>query len=711
MSTSGPRGESGSFARGADKLPAAAGRAARDRERLRASEAAMTSEVIEFQLARQRVGLRPVEGIEPLSPREREVLALLAAGRADGEIADVLFISKKTASVHVANIKGKLGASSRIEIAMLAARLGLVDENGRSSTAGSAPARSNRSRVICPFKGLASYDVGDARFFFGRERAVAELVARLAGSTFVGVVGASGSGKSSIVRAGLVPAIADGVLPGSERWAIALMRPGARPLAELLRVLTRAIRRGTVERHAGLAVDELLDALPTGGRVLLVVDQFEEVFTLCHDEVERASFIRAITSLARDPARRGPVVVTVRADFYGLCTEERDLAGLFGAGQVVVGPLMADELARAIELPARAAGLRVEPELTAALVADVAQQPGALPLLSTTLIELWQRRDGRMMRYATYERIGRVSGSVSRLAEAAMEQLGPGGLVAARAIFLRLATRGDGDTIVRRPVPVSEFDADRSPDVARALGVLTDHRLVTVDDGTVEVAHEVLLHEWPRLRDWLDEDAEGRRLRIHLTGAAREWADADEDSADLYRGARLGATLDWAEAHGPELNALERRFLAESRAAAEREVKRQQTVNQRLRGLLAGTAALLVVVAVAGGFAALQQARAEEEAGRAGQAAARAASESERARAAGSGGERGPAGARGRADRLVHLRSRRRSVPRQAPRPVGGRVDRRSAGRPARHAPSGVGRGPGRLPPCVAGGPRCGNLG
>jgi DNA-binding CsgD family transcriptional regulator/WD40 repeat protein len=584
----------------------------------------VTSEVIEFQLARQRVGLRPIEDIEPLSPREQEVLALVAAGRTDGEIADQLFISKKTASVHVANIKGKLAATSRVEIAMLAARLGLVEAGAQPPAGEGQAGRGSRSRVICPFKGLASFDVADARFFFGRERLVAELVARLAGSTFVGVVGASGSGKSSVVRAGLVPAVVDGVLPGSDRWAVAIIRPGATPVTELRRGLVAALRRGGVESRDESGLEGLLDALATSARLLIVIDQFEEVFTLCESVEDRSAFIRSLVSLARDPGSRALVVVAVRADFYGRCAEDRDLADLLGASHVLVGQLTAEELARAIELPARAAGLRVEPELTAALVGDVVDEPGALPLLSTTLLDLWQRRDGRTLRLETYERIGRVSGSVSRLAESAIDRLTPDEQVAARAILLRLATSGGGDVVVRRPVPLADLDADRNADVGRALEVLTDSRLVTVDEGTIEIAHEVLLREWPRLRDWLEEDAEGRRLREHLTDAAAEWLRTGEDPAELYRGARLSATLDWAATHDIELNDLERRFIAESRVAGEREVERQRATNRRLRGLLAGAAGLLALAVIAGAFAATQWIRADSEAKRAEAAAAQA---------------------------------------------------------------------------------------
>jgi len=595
----------------------AAVQTADDRTRLRQSEAAVAKEVIEFQLARQHLGLVPETPVEPLSPRESQVLDLLAQGLSDGEIADRLFISKKTASVHVANIKGKLGASSRVDIALLAVGHGLIDRSGAQPVIATEPRSPSRKPVICPFKGLASFDVADAAYFFGRERLVAELVARLAGSTFLSVVGPSGSGKSSVVRAGLGPALAGGVLPGSESWRIVVARPGERPLEGLVDALIVAARRDGVELPADGSPEAWLDQLPAGSRLVLVVDQFEEVFTVCADEAARAAFIGAMVRLAHDPGFRALVVLVMRADYYGHCAAYRDLAELLGTGHVLVGPMTADELGRVVELPSRAAGLRLEPELVPALVNGVLDEPGGLPLLSTTLLDLWQRRDGRTMRLATYERIGGVSGAVSRLAESAFGRLTTDQQAVARAILLRLAAPGEGDEVVRRPVALDEFDASDAADVTGVLEVLVDGRLVTVSEGYVEVAHEALFREWPRLREWLEEDAAGRRIRAHLTRAAADWELAGEDSGELYRGARLAAALEWSDAHGPELNRLERRFVADSRAASEREIDRQRRANRRLRASLGGVAGLLVLALGAGVFAAFQLDRAEGEASRA----------------------------------------------------------------------------------------------
>ena len=319
-----------------------------------------------------------------------------------------------------------------------------------------------REVVACPFKGLASYDVADAELFFGRERLVAEMVARLAGAPLIGIVGSSGSGKSSALRAGLLAALAAGVLPGSEDWQLALLRPGEHPV--------RALERATAEATAG-------------SRLVVAVDQFEELFTSCRDEAERAAFVDELVAQARDPARRALVLVAVRADFYGRCAAYPGLSRLIGADHVLVGPMRRDELRRAIESPARRAGLTVDADVVDALIADVEGEPGGLPLLSTALVELWQRRDGRRLRMSAYEQTGGVHGAIARLAESAYARLEPAQREIARRILLRLAGQGEGESAVRRRVELAELDTERDERVAEVLAVLADDRLVTIGRG------------------------------------------------------------------------------------------------------------------------------------------------------------------------------------------------------------------------------------
>ena len=510
-------------------------------------------------------------------------------------------------------------ANNVIDLQLAQARLNLV---GRTS---------HQSEDVCPYKGLVAFDVADANLFYGRERLVAEMVGRLAGASFMAVVGPSGSGKSSAVRAGLLPALMTGALPGSDQWRAIVVRPGAHPMRELDRVLYASIsteqreqlsRAGAMttkptrpeatasqdqSESRGAATDDdplasVAALLSETERLLLVVDQFEEVFTLA-DASERDAFVNVIERAAATGATT--VVLALRADFYGRCAAYPTLAGLLGGGHILVGAMSSAEYARAIEGPARRAGLTIDPALVDALVLDVIDQPGALPLLSTALVELWEKREGRAIRLSAYAATGGVRGAVGRLAEAAFGAFDKDEQTIARGLFLRLSA-GDGDAVVRRRVPLPELDVGSSPRVAGVVKMLTEARLVTVGDGSLEVAHEALLREWPRLAAWLDEDRAGRRLREHLVTAAREWDAADHDPGELYRGTRLGAAIDWTTDHTLELTETERAFLAESRAAAAHEVDRQRQTNRRLRAFLAVAGVALVVALGAGAFAFVQ---------------------------------------------------------------------------------------------------------
>ena len=430
--------------------------------------------------------------------------------------------------------------------------------------------------VVCPFKGLASFEFVDAAYFFGRERLIAELVARAVGAPLLGLVGPSGSGKSSLVRAGLLPALSSGVLPGSAAWRRIVIRPGEHPMRELA----------------------YLD-LGGGGPSVLVIDQFEELFTACRDEQERVAFVDALVAAADRRNGDGLVVVAVRADYYGRCAGYPALSRLLAASHVLVGSLDARELRRAIERPAARAGLQVDREVVDAIVADVEGEPGALPLVSSALLELWQRRDGRRLRHGTYEATGGVRGAVARLAESAFAELDPVQQQVAREVLVRLAADGPGGEVVRRRVELAELHAEGEGEIRAVLELLADRRLLTLSDSSVEVAHEALLREWPRLRGWLEADAQSRHVHRHLAQAAADWQERGRDRADLYRGARLAVAREWRDSHPDELRATERDFLDASVTAAGRE-------QRRLRLALAGVVALLAVATV-GAIVALHQ--------------------------------------------------------------------------------------------------------
>jgi WD40 repeat protein/DNA-binding SARP family transcriptional activator len=457
---------------------------------------------------------------------------------------------------------------------------------------------SQATAVVCPFKGLAAFESSDAEFFCGRDRIVSELIARLAEWPLVGILGPSGIGKSSLLRAGVLPALRAGGLPGSAGWRQVLLRPGKAPGREL-------------ERALGGEVEPPVTWLGPGERLVVAVDQLEELFTVCEDEAERAEFLERLVAAADDHERRVVVVCTLRADFYGRLSAYPRFAELLSRSHALIGPMDRAELREAIESPAARAGLEVEDGLADVLVAEVADEPGSLPLLSTTLLELWQARDGRVLRLQDYRATGGVRTGVARIAEAAYTRFSSGERTVARDVLLALADVGEGAP-ERRQVQLSEIEGIWGAD--RVLAELIDARLVTVGAGTVELSHEALLREWPRYRDWLEEDRVGRQLHAHLRVAATEWHARGRDPADLYRGARLAAALEFRSQHPGRMDRIEREFINASRLEAERETGRQRAANRRLRALLVGAGVLLVLTVVAGVVAVVGAHRASTDA-------------------------------------------------------------------------------------------------
>src|ERR671911_1885186 len=431
--------------------------------------------------------------------------------------------------------------AQRVEVATDAPSADVLAQACRTALEPTAIAAPRRIEERNPYKGLQPFTEADARDFFGREGLIRRLVARLGeaapGSRFLAVVGASGSGKSSVVRAGLVPAIRVGALGGPEDPFVAEMFPGEHPIDELeaalLRIAVRPVPRLRERLDSGSrGLLEVVDVVAPGeAEVVVVVDQFEEAFTLTTDERERELFLESLRVAAADPESRLRVIVTLRADFYDRPLVYPRFGELLADRTEAVPPLAPDELERAIRGPAERLGVRPEPGLVAELIADVAHQPGALPLLQYALTELFERPNQDRLTLAAFQDVGGATGALSARAEQLYETTDPTGRRATKQVFLRLVTLGEGRQDTRRRVTRSELDAlevEREA-IDLVLDTFGRHRLLTFDrepstrEPTVEIAHEALLGAWGRLRPWIDDAREDLRQERGLVRAAAEW--------------------------------------------------------------------------------------------------------------------------------------------------------------------------------------------
>lgn len=458
-----------------------------------------------------------------------------------------------------------------------------------------------------PFKGLQHYDVDDAGLFFGREMWITLLVNRLtailedAGGRhrFLAVVGASGVGKSSLVRAGLVAALRTGpapnraeLPPGSPAWHYHIIVPTANPLAALAHELTHTCCPEEYEpllaalRYSPHAMARhVRNCMPGAGAYrLLVVDQFEELFTQCEDEATRRAFVDNILTAAEPGGGDVIVVITLRADFYQHCGDFAVLRKLLAGQQVYLGAMQPVELRRAIVEPAQRSGWVFEDRLVDRILDDAAAEPGALPFLSHTLHETWQRRRGRMLTHVGYHEAGTVMGALARSADSVYAQFSTPEQLVARNIFLRLAELGEGHESTRHRVDRSSLAASpaESALVVDVLQHLIDARLLTADEETVQIAHEALVRGWPKLQQWLESNRESLTIHRQLTKSVQAWHQFDRDAGSLYRGAQLAQALEWAEEHGDRLNQWEREFLAQSQERVEAERRREIDQAERL---------------------------------------------------------------------------------------------------------------------------------
>jgi WD40 repeat protein/DNA-binding SARP family transcriptional activator len=477
-------------------------------------------------------------------------------------------------------------------------------------------------RATNPYKGLRAFLESDTDDFFGRERLIERLTSRMRESRFLAVVGPSGSGKSSVVRAGLVPALRP------ELEQVITISPGAYPLEELEAALLRIAVNPPPSLLPQLEEDErgLLRAVKRvladdRSELLLVVDQFEELFTLVGDENRRLHFLTIIERAVTEPLSRLRVVTTIRADFYDRPLRYREFAELLRDSVEIVPPLAPDEVERAITAPARRVGVRLEEGLLAEIVADVLEEPGALPLLQYALTELFERRDGALLTRAAYTAIGGVSGALAHQAEALYSGLTDAGKEAARQLFLRLVTVGDGSDTRRRAerAELRSLDVDQA-ELEHALDAFGSSRLLSFDrdprsgEATVEVAHEALLENWQRLREWIDVVREDMALRRRLAAAAAEWQGSSRDASFLLRGLQLARAEAAAGRSNLAQTELERDYLAASLAQREAEQAAARRSLNRLRSLALALLVALVAAAALAVFAFVQSDRSKRQA-------------------------------------------------------------------------------------------------
>jgi WD40 repeat protein len=437
-----------------------------------------------------------------------------------------------------------------------------------------------------PYRGLARFETGDSGLFFGRDRLTAELAALLGRRRFAAVFGPSGIGKSSLLRAGLIPLLRESRERGSRLSGIRILTPGDR-LARTHELLRQASTPG--------------DDAATGD-TLVVVDQFEEVFTLCHDPAERNRFIDLLLT-SRDPGSRLRVLIAVRADFYGRCAEHRALAEALGDANLLAGPMSPAELREVVVKPAAAAGLTVERALTARLVEEITDAPGGLPLLSHVLLETWRRRRGKTLTLAGYEAAGGLDGAIAKTAEEVYGRFTEAEAATARRVLLRLITPGDGTPDTRRPADRAELEATGTgrEEAAEVLEALTRARLLTLDGPAVDLAHEALITAWPRLRGWIEEDRDRLRAHRQLTEAARTWEELGRDAGALYRGSRLATAREYfgGPRHTDDLTDREAAFLAAGISALDQEERARARTTRRLRVLVGSLACLLALALTA----------------------------------------------------------------------------------------------------------------
>jgi hypothetical protein len=470
------------------------------------------------------------------------------------------------------------------------------------------PALAEQAITPCPYRGLFAFREQDAALFFGWERYTEKLLESVQAHSFVAVVGPSGSGKSSVVFAGLLPK-----LRALGEWACVDFRPGAHPFESLALALLPLLEPQMSETSRMLEMRTLAAALQSGDirledvlgrvlqkcapacRLLLIADQFEELYTLCPDPETRSRFVDCLLSVAQlsnfQPSNLPTILITLRADFLGQALAQRSFADALQDAQQLIGPMNADELRQAIEQPAGVRGVRFEAGLVERILADLASQPGALPLLEFALTLLWQRQESGRLTHAAYDAIGCVEGALAHYADQVLKRLSADEQQVAQRVFTQLVQPGRNTEDTRRLARRTELP----PAQWELLKRLADARLVVTDqtaagEEAAEVVHEALIQRWGQLRQWMDADRAFRNWQERLRASLGQWQQSQKDPGALLRGAPLAEAEGWLERRLAALGESETAYIAASLRA-----RRKEQAASRLRWLAISAVVTLAV--------------------------------------------------------------------------------------------------------------------
>nr|MDZ8041627.1 WD40 repeat domain-containing protein [Nostoc sp. CreGUA01] len=479
--------------------------------------------------------------------------------------------------------------------------------------------------ILCPYRGLFHFGPEDTQFFFGRDVFVAKLFTATQTRNFIPVLGASGSGKSSVVFAGLVPQ-----LQKQGHWKFTHFRPGSDPFHALSLALiplyapdldvtdriAHARKLASYFRDGTVPVSDIFAQIQQNHpnyRVLLIADQFEELYTLCGDEAIRRSFLDTLLTSFQTPTNKSPpatvLVATMRADFLGNALSYRPFVDMLQNADIKLGSMNREELSQVIEKPAVKLGVNFEAGLVARILNDVEHEPGNLPLLEFALTLLWERRTGKQLTHAAYQAIGEVKGALASHADENYQHISPEQREQVRRIFIQLVHPGEGTQDTRRLATKAELGEAKWSLVKQ----LADLRLVVTsrnatNQETVEVVHEALIQNWSELRQWMTADRHFRAWQDRLRAAIHQWEEANQDDGALLRGVPLVEAESWLHKRKEELSQGEEGFIQRSLALRDREKKERE---RRRRLIMSGLIGFSGVALSLAGFAAWQWQRSE----------------------------------------------------------------------------------------------------